>query len=110
MMYVLYLLVLYHHLIACFLWFLFSYEKFWVPPKEFGNLFFDYVETATIEHSFSLTYFNMFYHSTFVFNMIDVAPVTYMEISCIVVVMIISAIANALLYGTFFNLRDKQNE
>ena len=51
----------------------------------------------------------MFYHATFIFNMVDVAPVTYTEIASVIVVIIISAFANALLYGTFFSLRRDQN-
>lgn len=51
----------------------------------------------------------MFYHATFIFNMVDVAPVTYTEIASVIVVIIISAFANALLYGTFFSLRREQN-
>ena len=74
MLYVLYLLVLAHHIITCFLWLLFSYEKYWVPPKDFGYLIFDYMETATIEYSFFENYLMMIYYATFVFNMVDVAP------------------------------------
>ena len=107
MMYVLYLLVLFHHIIACFLWFIFSLEKYWVPPKAFGFLIFDFMETATIEYSLLENYFLMFYHATFVFNMVDVAPRTYTSITAVIVITIISAFANALLYGTFFTLRQQ---
>ena len=37
-LYVLFLLFLFHHLIACSLWDLFSLEKYWIPPKDFGYL------------------------------------------------------------------------
>lgn len=37
-LYVLFLLFLFHHMLACILWFLFSFEKYWVPPKDFGYL------------------------------------------------------------------------
>ena len=42
--------------------------------------------------------------------MVDVAPVTYTELSAVTVVIVISAFANALLYGTFFSLRRAQNQ
>ena len=38
MLYVLYLLFLFHHMIACSMWFIFSIERYWVPPKDFGYL------------------------------------------------------------------------
>lgn len=67
------------------------------------------MEVAPQENSLIQNYFLMLYHATFIFNMVDVAPVTYTEITSVVVVIIISAFANALLYGTFFSLRREQN-
>ena len=69
----------------------------------------DFMEVAPQENSLIQNYFLMLYHATFIFNMVDVAPVTYTEITSVVVVIIISAFANALLYGTFFSLRREQN-
>lgn len=69
----------------------------------------DFMEAAPSDNSLVQNYFLMIYHATFIFNMVDVAPVTYTEITSIVVVIIISAFANALLYGTFFSLRREQN-
>ena len=110
MIFVLYLLTLYHHVIACFLWFIFSIEKYWVPPKDFGYLVFDYMETATIEYSLLENYLVMLYHATFIFNGVDVAPVTGKEILMVLIAIIISAFANTILYGTFFVLQSKSNE
>lgn len=45
-LYVLFLLFLFHHMLACILWFLFSFEKYWVPPKDFGYLQLDFMEAA----------------------------------------------------------------
>ena len=67
------------------------------------------MEKAPKANSLAQNYFLMFYHATFIFNMVDVAPVTYTEIASVIVVIIISAFANALLYGTFFSLRRDQN-
>ena len=69
----------------------------------------DFMKVAPQENSLIQNYFLMLYHATFIFNMVDVAPVTYTEITSVVVVIIISAFANALLYGTFFSLRREQN-
>ena len=92
-----------------FLWFIFSLEKYWVPPKDFGYMIFDFMDTATVEYSLLENYFLMFYHATFVFNMVDVTPRTYISITAITIILVISAFANALLYGTFFSLRQQQN-
>ena len=54
-------------------------------------------------------YFLMLYHATFIFNMVDVAPRTYTEITIVTIIIVLSAFANALLYGTFFSLRRAQN-
>ena len=108
-LYVLFLLFLFHHMLACALWFIFSIEKYWVPPKDFGYLQLDFMEVAPFENTLAQNYFLMFYHATFIFNMVDVAPVTYTEISTVIIVIVISAFANALLYGTFFSLRREQN-
>ena len=51
----------------------------------------------------------MFYHAAFIFNMVDVGPQTYSEITIVIIVIVLSAFANALLYGTFFSLRRAQN-
>ena len=110
MIFVLYLLTLYHHVIACFLWFIFSIEKYWVPPKDFGYLVFDYMETATVEYSLMENYLVMLYHSTFIFNGVDVAPVTGLEMLLVLIAIIISAFANATLYGAFFTLQSKSSE
>ena len=79
-LYTLFLLFLFHHLIACLLWYLFSLEKYWIPPKDFGYLQLDYMQTAPFVNSIEQNYFLMFYHATFIFNMVDVAPVTYKEL------------------------------
>ena len=60
------------------------------------------MKTAPFENTLAQNYFLMFYHATFIFNMVDVAPITYTEIVSVVIVIVISAFANALLYGTFF--------
>ena len=106
MVYILYLLILYHHVIACFLWFSFKHHKQWVPPKDFGYLIFDYMETNTVLYSLLENYMMMFYYSCFIFNGVDIAPIEASEILFVTFLMIISAFANALLYGTFFNMRD----
>ena len=41
--------------------------------------------------------------------MVDVGPQTYSEITTVILVIVLSAFANALLYGTFFSLRRAQN-
>ena len=41
--------------------------------------------------------------------MVDVGPQTYSEITIVIIVIVLSAFANALLYGTFFSLRRAQN-
>ena len=69
----------------------------------------DFMKIAPFKNTLAQNYFLMFYHATFIFNMVDIAPVTYTEILSVIIVIVISAFANALLYGTFFSLRREQN-
>ena len=79
----------------------------WVPPKDFGYMIVDYMETNTVDYTMLENYMVMFYYSCFIWNGVDIAPVTQREILFITWLIIISAIANATLYGAFFNMRDQ---
>ena len=45
-LYILLLLGLYMHVIACILWKLFMQDKVWIPPKEFGELNTSYMKDS----------------------------------------------------------------
>ena len=62
------------HVIACILWKLFSQDKVWIPPKEFGEMNINYMDDALINTELVKNYFVMVYYATFAFNLIDIAP------------------------------------
>ena len=73
-LFILLLLTLYMHVIACILWKLFSQDKVWIPPKEFGELNINYMDDALLNTKLIRNYFVMVYYATFAFNLIDIAP------------------------------------
>ena len=68
------------------------------------------MDTNTVMYSLVENYTMMFYYACFIWNGVDIAPVTGAEILFVTFLIILSAFANAILYGTFFNMRDQQNE
>ena len=52
MLFILFLLWLYMHVIGCILWKLFRVDREWVPPNEFGNMPMDYMDDALTENTF----------------------------------------------------------
>ena len=91
-------LILYIHVLACLLWttFTFTDEQTWIPAVDFI-----YVETKIFdpETTFSKKYLSMCYHAIMVFGLNEVAPRVEREIVVVFIMMIISAIANAYIFG-----------
>jgi hypothetical protein len=91
-----FILIIYIHVIACLLWKVFSVDKTWIPAVDFI-----YVKTRIFEEStpFLKQYFSMCYHAIMVFGLNEVAPRTATETAVIILMMIASAIANAYIFG-----------
>lgn len=91
-------LILYIHVLACLLWttFTFTDDMVWIPAVDFI-----YVETKIFdeETSFAKKYLSMCYHAIMVFGLNEVAPRQEREIVVVFIMMIISAIANAYIFG-----------
>ena len=94
-LFILLLLGLYMHVIACILWKLFSQDKVWIPPKEFGEINTDYMGDALQDQAFIRNYFVMVYYATFAFNLIDIAPQSMLEIAVVTFIFLFSAFYNA---------------
>lgn len=52
----------------------------------------------------------VFYHALMIFGLNEVAPVEIDEVICVVVMMVLSAIANAYIFGEMSNLVSQLNE
>ena len=91
-----FILILYIHVIACLLWKVFSIEKTWIPAVDFI-----YVESRIFDEatSFGKKYFSMCYHAIMVFGLNEVAPRSLLETFIVILMMIASAIANAFIFG-----------
>ena len=101
-LFILLLLTLYMHVIACILWKLFSQDKVWIPPKEFGEMNINYMEDALINTELVKNYFVMVYYATFAFNLIDIAPQSMLEIAVVTIIFFFSAFYNAQIYAEFY--------
>ena len=88
-------LILYIHVLACILWFTLNQgEKVWVPAADFI-----YAETKLFREDIGKQYLSMCYHAIMVFGINEVAPVKDIEVIVVVCMMVISAMANAYIFG-----------
>lgn len=96
LVFIVFTLVLYIHVIACLLWFLFSLNEMWVPPLDFI-----FVGTTLYESDFVYQYATCMYHSALVFGLVEIAPMLTTEIAAVSAIMLISAMFNANIFGSF---------
>lgn len=92
-------LILYIHILACILWFTFTIpidgtKEVWIPEADFI-----YAETKLFRESFSKQYLSMCYHAIMVFGINEVAPIRDNEVIVVVIMMVVSAMANAYIFG-----------
>ena len=76
----------------------------WVPPTDFGII---EVNTFNENQSFMMQYLRMVYHSTLVYSMVDISARSNSELVWVSLLIIISAIINAIIYGQFANLTEE---
>lgn len=55
-------------------------------------------------------YLEMLYHAAISFSLVDISPRTKIELGCFAVILLLSSIFNAIIYGTFGVLWEKQGE
>jgi hypothetical protein len=88
-------LIIYIHVIACILWETVNSENpVWVPAVDFI-----YAETKLFREDTFKQYLSMCYHAIMVFGLNEVAPVAPIEIIVVICMMIVSAMANAYIFG-----------
>jgi len=87
-------LILYIHILACLLWLCFSIDRTWIPAVDFI-----YAKTALFEEELLKRYLSMCYHAIMVFGLNEVAPRAVVEILVVTLMMIISAMVNAYIFG-----------
>lgn len=85
---------MYIHLIACILWVTFSENQTWVPAVDFI-----YAKTKLFQEDFAKQYLSMLYHAIMVFGLNEVAPVEKVELIVVILMMHLSAIVNAYIFG-----------
>ena len=88
-------LIIYIHLLACVLWTTVNVENHqWIPAVDFI-----YAETKLYREEMTKQYLSMAYHAIMVFGLNEVAPVLDLEIVVVIIMMIISAMCNAWIFG-----------
>jgi CRP-like cAMP-binding protein len=65
-----FMLIMYIHILACILWLVFKQEQVWIPEADFI-----YAETKLYKEHFIKQYLSMAYHAIMVFGINEVAPV-----------------------------------
>lgn len=96
-----FLLLLYFHIIACLWRFIINVENpEWIPPTDFiyGG------DTKIYQEDIMHQYLSMVYHAIMIFGINEVAPRRENEVLLVVVLMCISGIANAYIFGEMANL------
>lgn len=92
-------LVLYLHIVACLWRFVLGDNFSWIPPTDFI-----YAETKLEYNDMFDQYMSMLYHAVMIFGLNEVAPVTSNHILFIIVVMVVSALANSFIFGELASL------
>lgn len=102
-----FILCIYVHCIACLLWSIVSVEELWIPPTDFM-----FVETKVYNETakWYTQYGTMLYHSVISFALVEIAPRTKLELAAISMIMLISAMVNANIFGIFAVLQEQLNK
>ena len=103
-LFVVFILVLICHIQGCFIYFFVITEQIWIPPTDFGILETDMFEK---ERGFLFHYMKVFYHSALTYSMVDISTRTGDELSVMIVLILLSAIINAIVFGQFALLTEE---
>lgn len=76
----------------------------WVAPTDFGMI---EVDSFDQNYGFWFLYLKMVYHSTLVYSMVDISARNINELAWVSLLIIVSAIINAIIYGQFANLTEE---
>ena len=125
-----FLLFIWTHIIGCVIWFMLKEDYRWVAPTDFGMIrsrmqdawylagqASDAQKTMQMREDpkvFLFQWLSMWYHSALSLALVDVTARTEQHIMILVIVYIINAIFNAILFGIYFDLiitaNERQNE
>lgn len=124
-----FLLCIYTHIIGCVMWFFLKEDYLWVAPTDFGNIRSrmqdPYQETDPLDDKrqiyefqedydiFIFQWLSMWYHSALTLMLVEITARSMEQLISLIVVYIINAIFNAILFGIYFDLlqlaRERQN-
>ena len=102
--YVIFLLVLLVHIIACVLYWMLRADQTWIPPTDFGSISTD---TFDLDRGFLFRYMKLMYHSTLTYAMVDISTRRDSELLIMTFVLIIAAVINAIIFGQFAVLTEE---
>ena len=109
-----FLLCVYTHIMGCLMWWKFKEEYQWVAPTDFGNvrsrMYDPWYEFENIPAErlntdlFIFQWMSMWYHSALTLMLVEVTARSGEQIVLLIIVYIINAIFNAILFGIYFDL------
>ena len=126
-----FLLCIYTHITGCVMWFFLKEDYLWVAPTDFGNIRSrlqdpwyqtespdaNFRQVGEMREDFDIFMFqwmSMWYHSALTLMLVEVTGRSLPQLFVLIVVYIINAIFNAILFGIYFDLlvqaRERENE
>ena len=94
--YVIFILNIICHIQGCMIYAIVRELEIWIPPLDFGTISTNVFDD---EKSFFFHYTKMFYHSTLVYSMVDISVRSMTELVVMSLLIIVSALINAIIYG-----------
>lgn len=107
--YITFILILYTHVVACIFWLTFSVQQIWYPPVHFMYLETHIFDPTHEQGTFLYQYLTMMYESVLTFAKVEICPRSNMEIFVTSVVILISSMVNAQIFGVFAGLVEELN-
>jgi CRP-like cAMP-binding protein len=100
-----FLLILYIHLVGCTWYYIYNDEKDWIPPLDYM-----YVKTDLYDKSLYYQYLSAFYHSILMLNGNEVGPRNFIEYVFVCTALVVGAMLNANIFGNMAVLLQEMNK
>lgn len=107
---------LYTHIIACMMWYNFKFEQRWIPAVDFGavgsRLHAPYEDMDDVDDSYRFFYqfFTMWYNSALSLALVEVNARTANQLRVQHYIYVLNAIFNATIFGIFIDLINQVKE
>lgn len=91
-----FILIIYLHVLACFIYYVMDMNKSWVPPSESLGIGLEFYES----HDYEMKYWTVMYYSVLMYLINETAPTVLYERQFVAAIAIFSVIVNTNIFGT----------